>query len=369
MTRLAPIAGEWIDRTRRLDFELEGKTYRGFAGDSIASALWAADVRVLGRSFKYHRPRGVLSLANHDVNALLDDGRSLNLRADVTPLAAGMRLSPVNVFGTLAHDRAHLLDRFSRFLPVGFYYKAFFKPKWSFPHWERGIRKLSGLGKPDFEAPRVRTPNRHVFCDVLVIGAGPSGMAAALAAGRAGAKVMLVDENAHIGGSLTYASGTDATGQEHHARLAAEIAQCAAIEVLTDTFASGCYADRCVALVDANRMTKVRARTIIFATGVMEQPAVFRNNDLPGIMLASAAQRLIYRYAVRPMRTAVVLAANSEGYAAALDLRTAGVKVAAIVDLRSEAEPSEAARAAAVRGILVLQRSCIYEAIATADRM
>src|SRR6478735_3759105 len=120
MTRLAPIAGEWIDRSRRIDFELEGKTYRGFAGDSIASALWAADVRVLGRSFKYHRPRGVLSLANHDVNALLDDGRSLNLRADVTPLAAGMRLSPVNVFGTLAHDRAHLLDRFSRFLPVGF---------------------------------------------------------------------------------------------------------------------------------------------------------------------------------------------------------------------------------------------------------
>src|SRR6476620_4957801 len=175
MSRLPPPAGEWIDRSKPLDFEFEGKPYRGFAGDTVTSALWAAGVRVLGRSFKYHRPRGVLSAANHDVNALMDGGHEINLRADVTPLAAGMRLSPVNVFGTLDRDRAHLLDRFARFLPVGFYYKAFFKPKWTFPRWERAIRKMSGLGKPDFDAPRARTPNRQLFCDVLVIGAGPSG--------------------------------------------------------------------------------------------------------------------------------------------------------------------------------------------------
>ena len=149
MTRLPPIPGEWIDRSRVLEFQFEGKPYRGFAGDTITSALCARGVRVLGRSFKYHRPRGVLSLANHDVNVLVDDGRALNVRADVTPLAAGMQLMPVNVFGTLQHDRAHKLDRFSRFLPVGFYYKAFLRPKWAFPHWERAIRKLSGLGTPN----------------------------------------------------------------------------------------------------------------------------------------------------------------------------------------------------------------------------
>jgi sarcosine oxidase, subunit alpha len=365
MTRLARTPGEWIDRSQRLDFEFEGKPYRGYAGDTITSALWANGVRVLGRSFKYHRPRGVLSMADHDVNALMDDGRSFNVRADVTPLAAGMRLSPVNVFGTLAQDRAHLLDRFARFLPVGFYYKTFLRPKWAFPYWERTIRKLSGLGKPSFDAPRSRAVHRHVFCDVLVVGAGPSGMAAALAAGTSGASVILVDENARIGGSLTYTSGTDEAARAHLERMTIEIRKCRQIRVMTATFACGHYADRLVALVDATSMIKVRARSVIVATGVMEQPAVFRNNDLPGVMLASAAQRLIHRYAVRPMEQAVVLAGNAEGYAAAFDLRAAGVKIAAIVDLRANAEE---ARTASARGMPVMPGSCVYEAIATAER-
>ncbi len=368
MTRLAPIAGEWIDRSHAIDFEFEGRPYRGFAGDTITSALWASGVRVLGRSFKYHRPRGVLSLANHDVNALVADGRSLHLRADVTALAAGMRLSPVNVFGTLARDRAHLLDRFARFLPVGFYYKAFFKPKWMFPHWERAIRKLSGLGKLDFDAPRGRTPNRHAFCDVLVIGAGPSGMAAALGAGRAGARVILVDENARIGGSLSYARGTDARPRELLERMNLDIAACTGIRVMPATFAAGYYADRSFALVDQDKMVKVRARSVIVATGVMEQPAAFRHNDLPGVMLASAAQRLIHRYAVQPMQSAVVLTANTEGYVAALDLHAAGVQVNTIVDLRADAEESDAARAVSEQGIGIMRRSCIFEAIVTPDR-
>jgi len=139
--------------------------------------------------------------------------------------------------------------------------------------------------------------------------------------------------------------------------------------VLPATVACAFYADRCVALVDGHRMISVRARSVIIATGVMEQPAVFRHNDLPGVMLASAAQRLVYRYAVRPLENAVVLSANSEGYAAALDLSMAGVKIAAIVDLRPALEESQIGRAAAARGIRVMQRSCIYEAIPTQDRM
>jgi sarcosine oxidase, subunit alpha len=360
--RLGFIAGEWIDRSRALSFEFEGRRYSGYAGDSVTSALWASGVRVLGRSFKYHRPRGVLSLAGHDVNALVEDGRSLNLRADVTPVEAGMRLSAVNTFGGLESDRARLLDRLSAFLPVGFYYKTFHRPKWAFPRWERLIRAISGLGRPDFAAPRVRTPKRYDFCDVLVIGAGPSGIAAALAAARAGAQVLLVDENARIGGSLSYARGARSDGLTLLQKMESAALAEPNIRLRTATFACGCYADHWVALVDAEKMTKVRARSVIMAGGVFEQPAVFRNNDLPGVMLASAAQRLIYRYAAKPMQRAVVLTANSEGYDAALDLLAAGVAVAAVVDLRHAGEESAAVEELRRREVPIHSASCIYEA-------
>src|SRR5262249_47396547 len=159
-----------------------------------------------GRSFKYHRARGVYSLANHDVNALVEDrtqGRT-NLRGDVTPLAEGMDLTAVNTFGGLRRDRARLLDRFGRFLPVGFYYKTFYKPRRMFPFYERRMRELAGLGSVDLRRPRAVTPKAYDFCDVLVVGAGPSGLAAAVAAAEAGARVVVVDENPRPGGSLTY---------------------------------------------------------------------------------------------------------------------------------------------------------------------
>ncbi|MEO8630985.1 MAG: 2Fe-2S iron-sulfur cluster-binding protein, partial [Betaproteobacteria bacterium] len=352
---------EWIDRSRPLAFEFEGRRYDGFAGDTITSALSAAGLRMLGRSFKYHRPRGVLSLANHDVNALVQDGKSLNLRADVTPLEANMRLSAINTFGGLAADRGRLLDRMSRFLPVGFYYKTFYRPKFAFPHWERLIRKVSGLGTPNFSAPRVLTPKRYDFCDVLVIGAGPSGISAALAAAKGGAKVILVDENARIGGSLTYARDT-ASESESLSKLLMRVAVEANISVRASTFACGYYADHWVALIDAEKMTKVRARAVIVATGVFEQPAVFRNNDLPGVMLASAAQRLLQRYAVKPMQRAVVLTANAEGYAAALDLLNAGIEVPCIVEMRVASEETPAVQELRRRSIPIYASSCIYEA-------
>ncbi|NBN92972.1 MAG: aminomethyltransferase, partial [Betaproteobacteria bacterium] len=181
MSRLPQLPDEWIDRTKLVRFRFEGRDYTGLAGDAVSSALWAAGVRTLGRSFKYHRPRGILSMANHDVNVLLQDGQRLNVRGDVVPVREGMDLSAVNTWGGVTADRVRFLDRLAPFLPVGFYYKAFYSKRW-FPLWERMFRAITGLGRIDLGTPHLRTPKRYEFCDVAVIGAGPSGLSAALAA-------------------------------------------------------------------------------------------------------------------------------------------------------------------------------------------
>ncbi|MCU0870038.1 MAG: FAD-dependent oxidoreductase, partial [Burkholderiales bacterium] len=210
---------------------------------------------------------------------------------------------------------------------------------------------------------------RYDFCDVLVVGAGPSGLAAALAAGRAGAKVVLVDENARIGGSLVWQRGGRADSLERLRALEAQLRALPNVSIRPATTAAGWYTDHWVPLIDATRMTKLRARAVVVAGGAFEQPAVFRNNDLPGVMLASAAQRLIYRHAVRPMRTAVVLAANADGYRAALDLLAHGVTVAALVDLRAAGEPGALGDGVKRVGIPVLKGHCIHEAEALDDRL
>ena len=357
--------GEWIDREQPLDFRFEGRRYQGYAGDTVSSALWAAGLRTLGRSFKYHRPRGILSAANHDANVMLQNGQRLNERGDVTPLAAGMELKATNTFGGVARDRARVLERFATFLPVGFYYKAFHSKR-LFPLWERVFRMSTGLGRVDFDTPHVRTPKRYDFCDVLVIGAGPSGLSAALAAADAGASVLIADENALPGGSGFFQLGGEAPRRAATQSLLDRVTAHQRIRLVTGTCAAGYYADQWVPLVDAQKLTKVRAKAVVVATGAVEQPAVFRNNDLPGVMLASAAQRLIYRHAVRPMRRAVVLAANIDGYRAALDLAQHGVDVAALVDLRARVPDSLVAQAVRSRGIPVMQGSAIYEAAAYA---
>lgn len=364
--RLPPIAGEWIDRATDLSFNFEGKTYPGYAGDTISSALLAADAGVLGRSFKYHRPRSVLSMANHDVNAVCQWGDRPNVRADVTALQDGMTLSAVNTFGGLASDKARHLGLFARFMPVGFYYKAFYSKK-LFPMWERMFRTLTGLGKVDFATPHLRTAKRYDFCDVLVIGAGPSGLAAALAAAAQGAEVVVVDENAHPGGSGGYALGADAARTAEHAAQLAEVESNPAIRLLTGTYAAGYYTDHWIPLVNGDVLTKMRARSVVVASGAYEQPAVFRNNDLPGIMLASAAQRLIYRYAIRPMQKAVVLTANQDGYRAALDLLAQGIEISAVVDLRTTTGHSAVEQAVAGKGIRILTDHSIIEAVAGSD--
>lgn len=348
MKRLPPVKGEVIDRTCPVEFTFEGRPVQGYRGDTISTALAANGVRVLGRSFKYHRPRGLLSAADHDANAIVQvrsKNRSMpNVRADVVAVQPGWSVSAVNTRGGLAKDRLAALGCLSPFLPVGFYYKAFHGKRW-FPRWERLFRGLAGLGQVDLHAARRHTPKRYDFCDVLVVGAGPSGLAAALAAADRGASVLLVDENPWLGGSGAYARGGTAQMAEQLELQIAAVRADPDIRVLTSTYAAGYYADHWVPLISPECMIKVRAGSVVVAQGAYEQPAVFRGNDLPGVMLAGAAQRLIYRYAVAPASRIVVLAANQHGYAVALDALDHGVEVAAVLDLRKQ--PGLASEAAA----------------------
>ena len=362
--RLPPQHGEWIDRSRPLEFRFEGQPLRGYAGDVIASALLAGGVRMLGRSFKYHRPRGLVSLAGHDANALFTDGVRTHLRAAATALEPGMDLHAVNTAGGVLRDRLRWLERMAPFMPVGFYYKAFHRPRWLFPWFERAARRLAGLGHINRELRPAAAAAAYAWCDVLVVGGGPAGLEAALAAGRTGAKVLLVEEQARLGGSLAWQYGDSADALAALDELCRELAALANVDIRCATTAGGHYADRWVALFDANRMTRVRAGAVVYATGAIEQPAVFGNNDLPGVLLGSACQQLVRWYAVRPCRRAVVLAANSDAYRVALDLKAAGSEVALIADLRPDGEPSPVGGKAAAAGIPVRHGCTVYEALA-----
>ena len=366
--RIAKNKGEWINRAASVKFSYEGREFSGFEGDSISSALWASGEQVLGRSFKYHRPRGILSLANHDVNVMLTDGMDTNMRGDVVAVAEGMALKAVNTDGGVKKDKNRFIDSISPLLPVGFYYKAFHTPKRMFPFWENIIRKAAGLGVVNFNYPRKLKPKSHEYYDVLVIGAGASGLSAALEAGQSGLRVIIADENAQAGGSLGFdwAGGQEASTLRE--QLLSRLAQLPNVSLRLGAYAAGYYPDHLIPLVSQTGMVKVRARTVIMASGAFEQPPVFRNNDIPGVMLGSAAQRLMHRYSVLPFSNGVVFTANDYGYRVALDLLQAGVNVAALVDLR--AQPAEQALTTQLskRGVKLIPASCIYEVQANADK-
>ncbi|MGH6928003.1 MAG: 2Fe-2S iron-sulfur cluster-binding protein, partial [Dongiaceae bacterium] len=347
MNRLPAPAGRLLDRNKTIAFRFEGRAYEGFAGDTIASALAANDVWTLSRSFKYHRPRGILTMAGLDANTLVQIGDEPNVPADRRAISEGMVVEGQNYSGSLEHDRETWIEMFGRFLPPGFYYKAFYRPKGAWKFWEPFIRKRAGLGKVNIAAHHGYYEKEYLFADVAVIGGGPAGSAAALQAAEAGAEVILVDDGATLGGSLTYAR-FDSDGRRGRS-LAAEAGDAIAAQ----------------SVIRGNRLYKLRAKASVIATGALEQPAVFRNNDLPGVMLGSAAQRLAKLYGVRPGREAVVVAANADGYAVAVDLAESGVAVNAIVDLRHDVWPSPHVTAAQRLELRIVKGSAVVEAVPT----
>jgi sarcosine oxidase, subunit alpha len=360
-------AGEWVNRTKKINFTFEGEAFQAFEGDTISSALWASGQKILGRSFKYHRARGVLSLANHDVNVMVTDGVDTNIRGDVVEVKEGMSLFAVNTSGSVKHDKNSYIDSISPLLPVGFYYKAFHTPRRLFPFWENVIRKSAGLGVVNFDYPRILKRKTHSHCDVLVIGAGPTGLMAACTAAEAGLEVTIVDENRQLGGSLGYNRGGDSAVVAQLEALLSKVASLPNITVKTSAYAAGYYPNHLIPIVEEAGINKVRAKSVIVASGAFEQPPVFRYNDLPGVMLGSAAQRLLYRYGVKPFNNGIVVTANDYGYRVALDLLLAGTKVAALVDMRPTGSVTTSAELTKL-GVKIYTGHCVYEALASSDK-
>ncbi|MEZ2331373.1 2Fe-2S iron-sulfur cluster-binding protein [Mesorhizobium sp. RCC_202] len=371
MTERLPLPwGSRLDRARKIRFQFDGRVVEGFAGDTIASAMAGAGRWILSRSFKYHRPRGILTMAGQDANTLVQLPDEPNVRADLRVAADGMKVTAQNVIGTAERDRGAVLDRLGRFMPVGFYYRSFFGPgvrSW-LKFWEPLIRRSAGLGKVDLAAVPGHYVRENIHTDVLVVGAGPAGLSAAVAAAEAGTQVLLVDLSPELGGALTYARfGLDnAEAQAALEALRAKVAALANIQVMTQATCNGWFADNFLPVLQGDRLYRVRARQVVVAAGSQEQPLVFRNNDLPGVLLSSAAQRLMRHYAVRPGERAVVFAGNRDGYLAALDLVEAGVSIAAVLDPAVSPAFPDLAQRLIERGVRIVHGASVSEAVGTA---
>lgn len=362
--RLPEPKGLYLDRSKTISFTFNGKTYEGFLGDTIASALAANSRQLLSRSFKYHRPRGILSMAGRDANSFVQVNDEPNVRADTFSIKQGLAVQAQNVYGSLDNDWGRLVELAGRFLPVGFYYKAFYKPKGAWKYWDTIIRNFAGLGKVDVNAKSYASDKAYRFCEVAIIGAGPAGLNAAIQAANAGAEVILIDENPLLGGSLNYARFDVDPNQTFPLRdeLVATVTNHPSITIYDNAQCTGWFTDNWIAVMCKQRMLKIRAQVVVAATGSIEQPIVFRNNDLPGVMLGSAAQRLIHLYGVAPGKRAIVVTGNNDGYGVALDLIENGVIVQAVVDMRINPTVTSLATAVKNHNIQIFQGHTVYEA-------
>ena len=364
-------AGGRIDRARPMSFSFDSRQFTGCAGDTLASALLANGVHLIGRSFKHHRPRGILSAGSEEPNALVTIDRGSgrvtpNQRATQQELFEGLRSRSQNNFPSLAFDLGAVNDTLAPMFPAGFYYKTFMWPRAFWRHlYEPAIRAAAGLGRAPTAPDPDRYAQRFAHCDVLVIGAGPAGLAAALAASARGARVILCDEQAELGGSLLVETEARIDGKPVAAWLSeaiAELARQSDATLLPRTTAFGWFPDNMLGLVERvtdhlaqpdpnfprERLWQVRARQVIIATGAIERPLVFPGNDRPGVMLADAACSYLVRYGVKVGTRVLIVTADDSAYAVATALQLSGIAVVA-VDLRPEAREAALASRVPVR--------------------
>ncbi len=364
--------GRLINRANPVSFAFNGRTMRGFEGDTLASALLGEDQMLMGRSFKYHRPRGVVASGAEEPNALVGLGRDHsyepNARATTTELFEGLEAETQNHWPSLEFDIGAINARLSRFLPAGFYYKMFLWPRSFWKHvYEPFIRESAGLGKPPKRRDKDHYEHFNVTTDVLVVGGGIAGLTAAMAAGEAGSQVLLVEQTAHWGGRAPV-DGPQIDDMAPNAWVTQVVSALQAmpnVEMRNRCMGAGVY-DHGYALLSERisdhapdkagprqRLWKVRAAQIITATGAIERPLSFAGNDLPGVMLASAVRDYIVNFGVAPGKRTVVVTNNDDAYRTALTLKAAGLEVPAILDAREDATGAldEDARAAGIRVI------------------
>lgn len=333
LRRLPEKASQVVNRKQSLVFTFDGRQYTAYEGDTIASALTASGAATFTRSLKYHRRRGLLCASGNCANCLVQIGDEPNVRACTTRVTDGMVIEAQNTAPALDADVLTITQALDGFLPAGYAYKGFMRPRALWPLYERYLRSTSGYGKVDLDSLPGEFDKVYLHADVTVVGGGAAGLRAALAAADSGARVILMENEPALGGHLRYSVHAVSDGQPGYAyaaALAAEVAARPNVEVLTGTTAFGRYDQNWIGAFTGDRLIKLRTQALVVAGGAYETPPLFENNDLPGVMLASGARRLIHLYGVLPGRRAVVVAANPRGLQAALDLSAAGVTVAAV---------------------------------------
>ncbi|MDX5993682.1 sarcosine oxidase subunit alpha [Ectopseudomonas alcaliphila] len=376
--------GGRIDRSQALSFTFNGQTYQGYAGDSLAAALLANGVDIVGRSFKYSRPRGIVAAGSEEPNAVLQIGSTEaaqipNVRATQQALYNGLVASSTNGWPSVNTDLMGILGKVGGgMMPPGFYYKTFMYPQNLWMTYEKYIRKAAGLGRSPTEVDPDIYDQLNQHCDVLIVGAGPAGLAAALAAGRSGARVILADEQEEFGGSLLDTRETldGKPAAEWVAQAVAELQSLPEVTLLSRATVNG-YHDHNFLTIHQRltdhlgetapmgqarqRMHRVRAKRVVLASGAHERPLVYANNDVPGNMLAGAVSTYVRRYGVAPGQELVLSTNNDYAYRVVLDWLDAGRKVVAVADARSNPRGSwvEEARA---RGVRILTGSAVVEA-------
>ena len=349
--RLDSKESQIIDYSKEIVFEFDGIPIKAYEGDTVGSALAASGIDMISRSFKYHRPRGLLCVSGRCPNCMMNVDGTPNVRICTVPAKNSMVVRHQNAWPSLKNDILRILDKLDRFMPVGFYYKMLHRPKILWKLSEPIIRKIAGLGKINIDSiPHDEYFNEHRRADVAIIGGGPAGLSAAISAAELGVSVTLVDDQPNLGGHLRFDSSQysnisgsqNGLGFDIRASLVKKARTFSNITFMTNATAFAFYQDNLIGIISDNLLTKLRARSVIIATGSYETPLTYQGNDKPGIMLCTGVLRLLHLYGVKPGTRAVIATTTDQGYQTANDLLNSGVDVVALADTRPQPSPRTA---------------------------